>query len=754
MSNIRYEQMICTSSQKSIVSGMPGFGVRTKSSGISDADAEELFAKSGINYRLPMEMMITEEEIIADPDVEKNYPCLYTFRKVESMSGNTFYIIARTLYVGLDYGYFAEMDGARRAGTNYIAHLLVFSELPSFTAVASAVCGNYFMPSDTRCTPRNSEMRSLLTGEPVPLLPGSIEEVAPVVQQTREAVWMTIALLQAYKNRKMADGTPVRIIFKVNHRNIPLLLNHIAALPPKMRGELFFQANGLLSSGVPDGLEMVLLNEKNTTRTDDDYYITVDVLNEDVFRTNIEENYLFGRLVECGERGDTEMMKNIVSLFLNLDFSRNIDYEFIYKLLLLAVSEQELSVLQIDLQTLRKILSVRLSADEEAKVWAKINRAVNNAFVFPAGKEWKTDEVSFALEAVALLRKEAPERLVLSVDSCRSLTQLLFGEEGMLPKVLADVPQRLDGAIYMVGKVRDSLPQEEGIFRGLGASTEQEHWKAFLYLYYGTALGQNLDTVVRRIESSGIADKAGLAARLYPVEIYCGQWLNLLETNPVYAKCFGSVVSDYWVRCADTDSQWVIECLLGMNSVTANSFDANFFAEKYVRYLYEKPEKVDAGLIKRILQSDLNLRKSLRYSLERLLAVSEEIPLEDVDAKLMFTALRISKNYRYLMTLFSSWVKQVPDMEEVNRWIAAMAPGEDELAQILDMLWKQIPQNERKNYVLGVIDRIRLSKEAWERLQKRIADTELSKILMEENAVSHKLIRKANLFFKNMVKKK
>ena len=59
MSTIHYEQIICASSQKSITTGSPGFGVRSKSSGISDMEADELFTKCGINYRLPMDDMAT-----------------------------------------------------------------------------------------------------------------------------------------------------------------------------------------------------------------------------------------------------------------------------------------------------------------------------------------------------------------------------------------------------------------------------------------------------------------------------------------------------------------------------------------------------------------------------------------------------------------------------------------------------------------------------------------------------------------------
>ena len=48
MKVFKYNQIICCSSEKSAITGMPGFGVRTKSHGLSDEEADDIYLKSGL----------------------------------------------------------------------------------------------------------------------------------------------------------------------------------------------------------------------------------------------------------------------------------------------------------------------------------------------------------------------------------------------------------------------------------------------------------------------------------------------------------------------------------------------------------------------------------------------------------------------------------------------------------------------------------------------------------------------------------
>ena len=127
MKKIHFEQIICTSSQKSQTTGSSGFGVRSKSPGISNEEAYELYTRSGINYSLPTGLKATEEIVRDNPEMENLYPSIYTFKCIQlQCNGETRYVIGRTLYIAMEYGYFGQMDSSKRAGSNYIAHLLIF----------------------------------------------------------------------------------------------------------------------------------------------------------------------------------------------------------------------------------------------------------------------------------------------------------------------------------------------------------------------------------------------------------------------------------------------------------------------------------------------------------------------------------------------------------------------------------------------------------------------------------------------------
>ena len=73
--------------------------------------------------------MLTFEQISQNPRTVYDYAPAYAFRRVDLTSGGTRYVLSRTVYIGIDYGYFCKRDGAMRTGANYFAHLLVFDPL-------------------------------------------------------------------------------------------------------------------------------------------------------------------------------------------------------------------------------------------------------------------------------------------------------------------------------------------------------------------------------------------------------------------------------------------------------------------------------------------------------------------------------------------------------------------------------------------------------------------------------------------------
>ena len=102
MKTFHYEQLVYCSSQKSVVTGQPGFGVRSKSAGLENSEAEDIVSLAKVSYAIPMEQRATKELILEHPQLDELYPPLYTYKKIKFASGEERFIIARTIYVGID----------------------------------------------------------------------------------------------------------------------------------------------------------------------------------------------------------------------------------------------------------------------------------------------------------------------------------------------------------------------------------------------------------------------------------------------------------------------------------------------------------------------------------------------------------------------------------------------------------------------------------------------------------------------------
>lgn len=752
MSTFHYEQIICASSQKSITTGSPGFGVRTKSSGISDMEADEIFTKCGINYRLPIDNMATEEMVMSNPDVESEFPSLYTFRSITLNSGEIRYIVAKTLYVVMDYGFFAQMEGARRAGSNYIAHILVFKELPSVAVLSNAIVQNTFLPQNTICTPENEELCSYLVGEPLPLSDGvlSVEDISVITNSDIEFGWLIIALLQLYKNNKcgLSNGLD-KILFKVNHVKVDKLLSSLGCLPIELTEKVFFQANTRLMSSVPDGLTMLIINEKEENPTDDSYHITVNLLESVPQTENIESNYLYEQIVNCCQEGDTETLLKIIQLFLGLKFDSEIDYPFVYKLMLLASTSKELTIGQLDINTLDKIISTSLSLDDERVVWEKVNSAINGVFSLPC----KASDIRSALEDVNYINKICPHHLSVSPYSCDFIIDLLFNKNDFFIGILGESNERLDGAVYMVENAQKFIPDEHSLYNSLNTSNQQIHWEKFIKLYYGKDLKDKMGIIINKISDSNLHDKEVLANTLFPIEECFEDWRNLINENTDVAKAFKGLFEEFFVKQIEKMPNEGMKNFLSINKGSRDLIDNNRIGDTYLNSIENCPNQIDESLLIQVRDS-LLMQSDTIDKCNLLIALLKEQPLKYVDAKTIALAQTLSKNKDYLLSLFDMWLNTNPKAKEVAIFSNNVCESPKDVAHIIEIIWNTQPPKERTDYVLQVTDNMSWHKYSLKRVSEYLSEKELKKVLDEENSFIRKLIRKTSSAIINILTNK
>ena len=312
MTKIKFREIIECSSQQSILTGQAGFGIRTMTQGL-DADlAKKIVEQTSCAYEVDIADQVTAAQIEEDADVVKSYPRTLRYTVVTDDDGKDHYIVACSTYVGIDYGYFCGLDSARRAGSNYIADILVFEERPTASLFSALLKQEVFLPVNNSCTPNNPELQQLLTGEPSYLVPREIEiqEDQPVLNE--QTALVAIALLQTKINQDLGKDKGLQsIVIQVQENQVPAVLESLAALPDNLVSDKYFHTNYLQGYGMPNGYRMMFLNEHNKEQVYVENYVFINL--DHPKAQNIEDcNIYFHRIQEAVVANDYPAFRKAV----------------------------------------------------------------------------------------------------------------------------------------------------------------------------------------------------------------------------------------------------------------------------------------------------------------------------------------------------------------------------------------------------------------------------------------------------------
>lgn len=329
MKTVRFQEIIECSSQQSLLTGQAGFGIRTITEGMDEKFAYSICEQVNCAYEVDIDKQVTAEEIARDAHIVKKYPRTLRYTTVKDDDGNIKYIVACSTYVGIDYGYFCGIDSARRAGTNYIADILVFDEMPCPQLLYSLVAQHQFLPLDNTCSPDNPELKALLTGEPSYLKHKEItitdypKEVhvqgsEPIHEQT---ALVAIAFLQAKLNEKLhQDAGLQNIVFQAEEAKVPSILKDFTTLPQELTEGKFFHTNYLQGYGMPKGYHVIFLNENNEQEVYIDNYVYAN-LDEKTFKNVDADSRLFEQIKEAAIDNDQELFLASIQFALHGDLA-------------------------------------------------------------------------------------------------------------------------------------------------------------------------------------------------------------------------------------------------------------------------------------------------------------------------------------------------------------------------------------------------------------------------------------------------
>lgn len=161
---MKYYEILFNSSQMKRAGGV-GFGVRAQSEGLPEEYLKAV--KPGELYQKGKFRAVFANELVADTTKILGYPVQFSYRRMETPSGETLYVLRRNVALEFDYAYY-ETGKPTRPG-NYAEHTLIFDEQPDpsifqllYEQPAAGTLA--FRPVNRIPSPENEELRGYMLG--------------------------------------------------------------------------------------------------------------------------------------------------------------------------------------------------------------------------------------------------------------------------------------------------------------------------------------------------------------------------------------------------------------------------------------------------------------------------------------------------------------------------------------------------------------------------------------------------------------
>lgn len=781
MKTLNYKEIYYTSSERSIITHSAGIGIRTYTTGMDSHEVFTIAEKCVFGYSLDDNRKLTFEQIQQNPRIVYDYPPTYIYHKVTLDSGSIKYVLGRTIYLGIDYGYFCNRNEAMRTGTNYFTHLLIFDEMPPISVLAEIDSKNIFAPIDYTCSPDNVELKSLLTGEPQLLSPRSIQcETNCDFSIDTEFAYCIIGFLQSYYNiiNKKEDSLK-KIIIKAPASETSDLIKKMAFLPQLLIGEKTFLSNYMQGYGVPDDFNMVFVNEFNKNELYENNHVCVDIFNRTT--TNIDDNYIYKKILELGDEKDNVTIQKLVNYYLGLDLTQELNYQFLYNLFIAIESDKDILLQDISQDFINQLNNVHLSSVQETELWKKINGAINDGLMSKKGSE-----INQAINIIGYVLPSNRRNLKITQESSTWITNVIFGENSYLSKIV----NKDNTEIVLALVDRTKILSDNAFYNALKQSQDTIVWAKFIQFYYADSLKLNIESVIENVLASDLKkqEKEDLIKRLYPIDRCQNELLSYILNHtyripelidivkticlnsreerfslifkhsnnaPDIIKALSPIVLSYYGKQIDEDSNIGMKNVLSfIDKVSVDVFNMMGLTElfdKYIKTSMENPLKETKEIINTLLSSNVKIDRNTSEQITVLNNLFDnEIP-KRVDVNVLFTAHKMDKGADYIRDLYETWLKTEPTSKELKEYIKGVDYlSSDMIEEIILATWEsrtRVIRENREDYVLIISDNSKWKSRDKKSFIKSCRDKDLVRHLTDSDKLIKKIIRKfLNLF--------
>lgn len=774
MKTLNYKEIYYTSSECSIINHSAGIGVRTHSEGMDSNEAVSIAEKCVFGYSVDDKRTLSFEQIQANPKVVYDYAPTYMFQKLTLDNGAVKYVFGRTVYIGIDYGYFCNRNQAMRTGTNYFTHLLVFDEMPPVTVWLEFEKQGVFAPVDYTCSPDNNELTALMTGNPTLLAPKSIECAEDgECTLNKEFAYCVMALLQSYYNAaNNKDESLRKILIKAPAAMTAELISKIAVLPQALVADKTFVSNYMQGYGVPDDFNVAFVNEYNTNEIYESNHICIDFFNAST--TNVDENYLYKKVLELTEEGDLATIKKLINYYMTLDLTQELNYEFMYNLFIAVESDRDVVLQEVSQDFVRQLSGVKLSNAQETRLWEKVNLAINGGLTSTKGAM-----IHQAIAAVGYLLPEYKHKLNVSQESRKWITNILFCENSYLSKIVT--ANNVETVIWLLD--RTLIASDEAFYKSLKQSQDALVWTKMLGFYYSNNLILNIDSIIENILTSDLQKKDGLVKFLYPVDKCRNELLSYIlghanripelkeivkdiclssrderfslilqhcknDTNVV--RILAPVVVEYYGKLIDEEYNSGMRSLLSLVEKISvevfNLMDAAELFDKYIDHCMENPVEDDKDVIYSLLHSNIRMNGTTSDKILVLNNLFNNETPQKVDMKILLLAHKMDKDIDYIKGVYEAWLKTQPTASDIRNYVkSATNLSSGVIEELVLSTWNsriRVIRDQRDEYVLIISDNSGWKSKDKKAFIKSCKEKDLALHLMESEKITKKIIRK------------
>ncbi len=768
MENISFKEIIETSSQKSLLTGNPGFGVRTYTQSMAKEKVNSIYRGVMANYELPMQRKVNVTKLKEDPDVVCGYPMTYRYNKVDTGNGNTTCTFTRSVYVGIDYGYFCGKESAMRAGDNYLSHTLI-PEHPFRASMLSLFTEqNVFFPKDRSCRPDNAEYQQLLTGEPTPLQPRMLPVSVDVPLVDELTGKLAVVFLQTKVNKDLGEKPSLsKVVIKAAEEKVLGLIARMAALPDGLVEPMTFQTNYLQGGGLPSVYNMVFVNEYCQAPMYEAGYVVFDV--NGMSFGNVTSNYYFDQVLDAAKHGNHAKLSALIEFLLSWKCTPETDYQFVYRLFKMKTSD-DITIDDLTENFFDTLFGGTCVTDTLSVVKSKVAVVINSLL---SGMD--TSQKTKALDVCRFLSMKYPQMLDISDGTKQEFTDAVFASKNTLSQLI----DRYD-ADFVLGLVTTEISMER-FLDAMTCVSDSDLWKRLLAFYFGEDKAQNMHLIIDAILQSRVSQKQVLIMEIYPYDKFASRLHKYLLERPsrynvladiITSICnaaadwqtfngrvagfvsklttlpqdvipiFSKLISDYYLKKAEDNMAGAVESMLKI-SVDIRQMRFNDLVNKFYEYVQKNPAQVPSSLITE-LDEKVTLPSDVKKNLFIIRSIIDNEP-ENLGAITTFEILMAKRveNEQLVTQLFKQFLQRRPTDEKIKQAVKDGSPMSYEAGkELVDSVWKdrQLSAIDRERMVLCLYKALGWSGKQQKEFLTNCNDLDLVNLLKKNAGVLQRIV--------------